>query len=178
MRTISGRLALIATALAVGATACGGPAALAPAAVASGGDREAAQYVEGLCRSADRMVTAYQGNLYNAGASVTGMDPTDAFIRLAREPYAQLVTDLERVPPLPEAKDGHAQALAEVRNLRDAIAAADRSRVLSMTLTPDTGKWRRVIPLPPDLRARLGPAADSAPACRDLRSHSGAGLFD
>src|SRR5512134_2108181 len=86
----------------IGLVACGGNDAgnasvsVTPVAVES---NARARYVDEVCAAAARMFTAYQKRFEEDRASLVGMDPTDAYARTARQPFAILVADLEKLIP-------------------------------------------------------------------------------
>lgn len=141
---------------------------------AAGDDTAAVTYVSAVCEASARMFTAYQKAFQANLPSLGGMDPTDAYARTAREPFAALIAELEKLAPPPGAAEAHAETLKQARDVLDAMNRMDRQKLLALRGTPDTGTWKQVIDLAAPLKAQFGATAQRVDACRQLKS-SGAG---
>lgn len=133
-----------------------------------------ARYVDDICTAAAKMFTAYQKSFQDNRESLGGMDPTDAYARTARAPFAVLVTDLEQLSPPAEAASAHAETIRQAKEVVEALNQGDRQKLLSLRGTPDTGVWKQVIDLSPELRDRFGQASLEVQSCQELAA-SGAG---
>jgi len=123
------------------------------------------------------MFTTYQEDFANNSASLTGMDPTDAYMKIAKGPYGVLVADLEKVVPPVDVKSGHDDMIRLAEDLLAALNAGDRTKVLALKGTPDTGTWKQVIEVPQDLKTRLGPSAQARQSCVALEQAGGGNPF-
>jgi hypothetical protein len=146
------------------------PVATAPA----GGGQS---YVDAVCSAAGTMFAAYQRDFASSSASLTGMDPTDAYMKISKGSYPRLVSDLEAITPPADLKTGHDDLIRRAKELLAALNAGDRTKVLALKGTPDTGTWKQVLDVPEDLKARLGVVASSRPACQALEKAAGGNPF-
>ncbi len=105
------------------------------------------------------------------------MDATDAYMKISKGLYGRLVSDLEAIVPPPALKPGHDDLIRRARELLAALNAGDRTKVLALKGTPDTGTWKQVLDVPEDLRARLGLVASSRPPCQALEKAGGGNPF-
>jgi len=137
-------------------------------------DTTPAQYVDDVCTAAAKMFTAYQKSFADNRESLGGTDPTDAYARTARAPFAILVADLEQLTPPGEAAAAHAETIRQAKEVLDALNQGDRQKLLSLRGTPDTGVWKQVIDLSPELKDRFGQASLEVRSCQELAA-SGAG---
>jgi hypothetical protein len=120
------------------------------------------------------MFAAYQKSFQENRESLGGMDPTDAYARTARQPFAGLVAELERLNPPSEAAAAHVETIRHAKEVLDALNAGDRQKLLALRGTPDTGTWKQVIDLAPQLKEQFGPSSLKVVSCQELSS-SGAG---
>ena len=169
-----------ATALAVAAAACGGGDS------AGSGDSSAPtasaqvppeRYVDEVCSAAAKMYTAYKKSFNDNLASLGGMDPTDAYAKTARQPFAVLIGEMEKLTPPTEAAAAHAETIRQAKDVLDAITRNDRQKLLALRGTPDTGKWKQVIDLSADLKTRFGAASLQVKSCQDLETSGGGNPF-
>lgn len=123
------------------------------------------------------MFASYQRDFASSSASLTGMDPTDAYMKVAKLPYSHLVNDLEAIAPPASLTSDHDELVGRAKDLLVALNAGDRSRVLALKGTPDTGKWKQVLDVPANLKSRLGPTASSRQSCQALENAGGGALF-
>jgi hypothetical protein len=126
------------------------------------------QYVDDVCTAAARMFTAYQKSFQDNAASLGGTDPTDAYARTARQPFAVLVADLEKLTPPAEAVAAHADTIRQAKELLDALNRGDRQKLLALRGTPDTGTWKQVIDLSAELKALFGGVSLEVESCTEL----------
>jgi hypothetical protein len=173
IRTVLPALALIGM---VAFGACGGGSGENSSPVAPDVQQEATAtgYVSDVCAAAGRMFAAYQKSFQENRASLGGMDPTDAYARTARTPFAALVADLETLTPPGDVSAAHAETLRQAREVLDALNRGDRQKLLALRGTPDTGTWKQVVDLAPSLKTRFGSASQQVGTCQELRA-SGAG---
>lgn len=132
------------------------------------------QYIAGVCTAAAKMFTAYQKSFADNRESLGGMDPTDAYARTARAPFADLIADLEQLAPPSDSAAAHAETLRQAGEVLEALNQGDRQKLLSLRGTPDTGVWKQVIDLSPELKDRYGQASLEVGSCQELEA-SGAG---
>ena len=132
------------------------------------------QYVDDVCAAAGRMFTAYQKSFQDNRESLGGMDPTDAYARTARQPFATLVAELERLTPPAEVAAGHEDTIRQAKEVLQALNQGDRQKLLALRGTPDTGTWKQVIDLSPALKDRFRETSLGVEACQSLTA-SGAG---
>ncbi|MBE0609935.1 MAG: hypothetical protein IH609_11170, partial [Dehalococcoidia bacterium] len=131
-------------------------------------DAAPARYVDDVCTAAAKMFTAYQKSFQDNRESLGGMDPTDAYARTARVPFAVLITDLEQLTPPAEAANSHAETIRQAKEVLEALKQGDRQKLLGLRGTPDTGVWKQVIDLSPELKDRYGQASLEVQSCREL----------
>lgn len=136
------------------------------------------EYISGVCTAAASMFGAYQKSFAENREALGGMDPTDAYARTARAPFARLIAELEQLTPPSDAVAGHAETLRQAREVLAALNEGDRQKLLSLRGTPDTGTWKQVIDLAPDLRERYGATSSQVGACRELATNGGGNPFD
>jgi hypothetical protein len=164
--------------LAVALAACGGDSSTPSTptlaqAVAATPDR----YVDEVCTAAARMFTAYKKSFNDNLPTLTGMDPTDAYTRTARQPFALLIADLEKMTPPSDAAAAHNDTIRQAKDVLDALNRGDRQKLLALRGTPDTGKWKQVIDLAADLKSRFGAASLQVKSCQDLEQSGGGNPF-
>ncbi|MBI5947527.1 MAG: hypothetical protein HY875_05275 [Chloroflexi bacterium] len=135
------------------------------------------RYVDEVCTAAARMYTTYQASFKENLASMSGMDPTDAYAKIARDPFALLIADLEKMTPPADAAAGHADTIRQAKDVLDALTRSDRQKLLALRGTPDTGKWRQVIDLSADLKTRFGPVSAGVKSCQELEASGGGNPF-
>lgn len=177
-RTLLAALAA-AVLVSIGAAACGGgdsPAApaAAPSQPVTG---TSGRYVDNVCSAAATMFTAYKKSFSDNLASLGGMDPTDAYAKTAKQPFALLIADLEKMTPPPEAAAAHNDTIRQAKDVLDAMTRGDRQKLLALRGTPDTGKWKQVIDLSPGLKSRFGGASLQVKSCQDLEQSGGGNPF-
>lgn len=161
-------------------SACGGSssgAATTPAQPSAAASDTSARYVDQVCSAAARMYTAYQKSFKDNLASLGGMDPTDAYAKTARQPFAVLITELEQVTPPPAAAAAHAETIRQAKDVLDALTRGDRQKLLALRGTPDTGKWKQVIDLAAGLKSQFGDASQRVKSCQDLEASGGGNPF-
>jgi hypothetical protein len=134
-------------------------------------------YIEGLCSAAARMFAAYQKSFQENREALGGMDPTDAYARTARAPFAALISDLERLSPPDDARAAHAESIRQAQEVLEALREGDRQKLLSLRGTPDTGTWKQVVDLAPELKSRFGEASLEVGSCQELESAGGGNPF-
>ena len=168
----------VAVFVSIGLAACGGdstgaptPAPSPPAAATP--DR----YVDEVCAAATRMFTAYKKSFNDNLASLGGMDPTDAYAKTARQPFALLIADLEKITPPADAAAAHADTIRQAKDVLEALTRGDRQKLLALRGTPDTGKWKQVIDLAADLKSRFGAASLKVKSCQELEQSGGGNPF-
>ena len=135
------------------------------------------QYVSDVCAAAARMFAAYQKSFAENRESLGGTDPTDAYARTARAPFAVLVADLEQLTPPAEAASSHAETIRQAKEVLEALNQGDRQKLLSLRGTPDTGTWKQVIDLAPALKERFGAISGQVESCHDLAANGGGNPF-
>lgn len=140
-------------------------------------DTTPAQYVDDVCTAAAKMFAAYQKSFAENRESLGGTDPTDAYARTARAPFAVLVADLEQLKPPAEAASPHAETIRQAKEVLEALNQGDRQKLLSLRGTPDTGVWKQVIDLAPELKERYGAISGQVESCRDLAANGGGDPF-
>jgi hypothetical protein len=156
---------------------CGGSSSAPPTsapAVANGSDES---YTDAVCSAAGLMFASYQRDFAASSDSLTGMDATDAYMKVSKLPYSRLVSDLEAIAPPVTLKAGHDDLLRRAKELLTALDAGDRTKVLALKGTPDTGAWKQVLDVPDELKARLGAVASTRPACQALEKAGGGAPF-
>ena len=172
-------LSAVAALFAVTLVSCGGgdssasPAPTTAQPVVATSDR----YVDEVCAAAARMYTAYKKSFNDNLPTLTGMDPTDAYARTARQPFALLVADMEKMTPPAEAAAAHSDTVRQAKDVLDALTRGDRQKLLALRGTPDTGKWKQVIDLAADLKTRFGAASLQVKSCQDLEQSGGGNPF-
>ena len=159
------------------AAGCGGSDSGASSTPTSPPQGTPVQYVGEVCSAAAKMFTAYQKSFKDNLASLGGMDPTDAYAKTARQPFALLIADLEEMTPPAEAAAAHADTIRQAKDVWDALNRGDRQKLLALRGTPDTGKWKQVIDLSADLKARYGAASQRVKSCQDLEASGGGNPF-
>jgi hypothetical protein len=180
MRHLSIVIAAVAvTAIVALAAACGGDDSPAPSTATSVAPLVTSpdKYVDDVCSAAARMFAAYKKNFNDNLASFTGMDPTDAYIKTAKAPFAVLITDLEKLSPPSAAAAAHQDTIRQAKDLLDAFNKGDRQKILALKGTPDTGKWKQAVELAPDLKTRFGAASGLVKSCQDLEKAGGGNPF-
>lgn len=135
------------------------------------------QYVEDVCAAAGRMFTAYQKSFQANRESLGGMDPTDAYARTARQPFATLVADLEGLTPPAEVAAGHEDTIRQAKEVLQALNQGDRQKLLALRGTPDTGTWKQVIDLSPALKDKFSETSMSVASCQALSANGGGNPF-
>jgi hypothetical protein len=156
--------------------ACGGPgpeASGSPESAASSDER----YVADVCTAAGTMFAAYQKSFSDNLGSLGGMDPTDAYIRTARQPFARLVDDLGSITPPTAWARTHQDAVEQAKEVLDALNRADRQKLLVLRGTPDTGTWKQVVDLPGELKSQFGATSLHVRPCQELASLGGGNPF-
>ncbi|MEP7216466.1 MAG: hypothetical protein ABI782_09450 [Anaerolineaceae bacterium] len=136
------------------------------------------QYIDEVCSAAAKMYSSYQKSFADNLASLGGMDPTDAYAKTARQPFALLIADLEKMAPPTEAATAHADTIRQAKDVLDALNRGDRQKLLALRGTPDTGKWKQVIDLSADLKAQYGAASQRVKSCQDLAASGGGNPFN
>ena len=134
-------------------------------------------YVDAVCAAANRMFIAYRKSFNDNLPTLTGMDPTDAYARTARQPFALLIADLEKITPPADAAAAHGDTVRQAKDVLEALTRGDRQKLLALRGTPDTGKWKQVIDLAADLKSRFGAASLKVKSCQDLEQSGGGNPF-
>jgi hypothetical protein len=163
-------------ALGLAAAACGGDSS-STSNSASGSNAGASQYIDQVCSAANRMFATYTKDFKANSGSLIGMDPTDAYMRIAKGPLTTLIGDMEKIAPPADTTPAHGEAVKRARNLLASFAANDRQAVLALKGTPDTGNWRQVLDLPVELKDRYRATAQGVKSCNDLAQAGGGDLF-
>lgn len=151
------------------------PASSTPKAASSQSD--GTQYVDRVCTAAATMYTAYKKSFNDNLATLGGMDPTDAYAKTARQPFAALIAELEKLTPPADAAADHSETIRQAKDVLDAITRNDRQKLLALRGTPDTGKWKQVIDLAPGLKTRYGQASQQVASCKALEQSGGGNPF-
>jgi len=160
------------------AIACGGSgSSTTPAVTVTAAPAGVEAYVDSVCTAARTMFATYQKDFNANLASLTGMDPTDAYMKIAKAPYGVLIADLEKIVPPADLKAGHDIMIRQAKDLLAALNAGDRTKVLALKGTPDTGTWKQVLEVPQDLKTRLGTVAKTRQPCLALEKDGGGNPF-
>jgi hypothetical protein len=174
-------VAVLAAAAAVwagSAAACGDSgSSTTPAATPTAAATGVEPYVDAVCTAARTMFVTYQKDFTSNSASLVGMDPTDAYMKIAKGPYGVLIADLEKIVPPADVKTGHEAMIRQAKDLLAALNAGDRTKVLALKGTPDTGTWKQVLEVPQDLKTRLGTVAKTRQPCLALEQAGGGNPF-